>query len=76
MKTQIKSSLLRITLLAILSFAVFAFKAPIERATTSSELNINVTSHKNVTVNGVNIFYREAGDINKPTILLLQISHI
>ncbi|OUS03181.1 hydrolase [Flavobacteriales bacterium 33_180_T64] len=30
------------------------------------------TFHKNITVNGVNIFYREAGDVNKPTLLLLH----
>lgn len=30
------------------------------------------TLHKTVEVDGVNIFYREAGDVNKPTILLLH----
>ncbi len=30
------------------------------------------TYHNTVNVNGVNIFYREAGDVSKPTILLLH----
>ena len=36
------------------------------------EKTSNPTFHKNVLVNGVNIFYREAGAIDKPTILLLH----
>lgn len=30
------------------------------------------TSYKNITIDGLNIFYREAGDKNRPTILLLH----
>ena len=51
---------------------MFAFNKPTEKATTSNELNVKATSHSNVIVNGVNIFYREAGDVSKPTILLLH----
>jgi len=72
MKTQIKAPVFRITLLAILSLGVFAFNTPTEKVSDSKEITTQATFYKNVTVNGVNIFYREAGDISKPTILLLH----
>jgi pimeloyl-ACP methyl ester carboxylesterase len=36
------------------------------------ELKANATLYKTIKVNGLDIFYREAGDISKPTILLLH----
>ncbi len=72
MKTQIKVSVFRITLLAILSLGIFAFSSPVEKTDYSKKAKTQTTFYKNVTVNGVNIFYREAGDVSKPTILLLH----
>ena len=72
MKTQIRTSVFRIALLAILSLGVFAFNTPNEKAENSNEITTQPTFHKNVTVKGINIFYREAGDTSKPTILLLH----
>jgi len=72
MKTTIKSAL-GILAITILSLGIYSFKS--DKATISdvkTELNTSSTLHKTVNVNGINIFYREAGDINKPTILLLH----
>ncbi len=72
MKTQIRTSVIRIALLAIVALGIFSFNTISEKTINSITQNTETTFHKNVTVNGVNIFYREAGDINKPTILLLH----
>ena len=73
MKTQIRTSVLGILLISIVSLGMVSFESPknIEYS-TSKRLKLQQTFHKNVTVNGVTIFYREAGDVNKPTILLLH----
>ncbi|MCZ6593751.1 MAG: alpha/beta hydrolase [Bacteroidetes bacterium] len=73
MKTQILKSVLGITAIALFSFGSFSFESSkIIDPTSNIEVTKNPTLHKNVKVNGVNIFYREAGDVNKPTILLLH----
>jgi len=72
MKTQLKTSAIRITLLAIVALGIFSFNTISEKTINSIAINTQTTFHKNVTINGVNIFYREAGDVNKPTILLLH----
>jgi len=73
MKKQILKSVLSVALLAVLSISLVSFQNPnSEQKETKVELTNNPTFHKNVTVNGLNIFYREAGDVNKPTILLLH----
>ena len=71
MKTTILKSVFSISLLAILSISLVSFTAG---ATEMSEIEKrnHPTFHKNVKVNGLNIFYREAGDVTKPTILLLH----
>ena len=72
MKTTIKS-VLSILAIAILSLGIYSFKsAPVNDSTNKVELNTNTTLYKTVKVNGLDIFYREAGDVNKPTILLLH----
>ncbi|GAA3609365.1 alpha/beta hydrolase [Flavivirga amylovorans] len=73
MKTQILKSILGLTLLAIVSFGVLSFNG-LKNAKISNAIEKTPypTLHKNVTINGLNIFYREAGDINKPTIILLH----
>jgi pimeloyl-ACP methyl ester carboxylesterase len=72
MKT-IKKSIYGAVLLMLVSFGIFSF-------TNKSSTNIDLikkettkpTFHKSIQVSGVDIFYREAGDISKPTILLLH----
>jgi len=72
MKTTIKS-VLGILAIAILSLGIYSFKsALVNDSTTKVESNTNTTLYKTVKVNGLDIFYREAGDVNKPTILLLH----
>ena len=73
MKKQLLNSVLGAILIGIVSFGMLSFETPkaiLDISATST--NENATYHKNITVNGVNIFYREAGDVNKPTILLLH----
>ena len=72
MKTTIKS-VLGIFVIAILSLGIYSFKsAPVNGSTDKMELNTNATFYRTLKVNGLDIFYREAGDVNKPTILLLH----
>jgi len=73
MKKSIFKSVIGITILAVLSISLLSFtnskrepKKPLVEKVT------NPTYHKNIKINGVNIFYREAGDVKKPTILLLH----
>lgn len=73
MKTKTIKSVLGMTLLTVMILGVSAFKnsdIKIETFTTASEEQ--PTFHRTVVVNGVEIFYREAGTRDKPTILLLH----
>jgi len=73
MKTQFLKSVLGIVAIALFSFGSFSFESSkIIDQTSNIKVTKNPSLHKNVKVNGVNIFYREAGDVNKPTILLLH----
>lgn len=64
---------LGILLVAFLSFGIFAFNAPKENKEVSiAKVKTAPTYHKTIKVNGVDIFYREAGDVKKPTIVLLH----
>jgi len=73
MKTQFLKSVLGIAAIALISFGSLSFEGPKNNDQISSiELTSEKTLYKSVKVNGVNIFYREAGDVNKPTILLLH----
>ncbi len=73
MKTKISKSVLGITLLAIVSIGALSFNN-IEKVETNNTTKANSypTLHKSITINGLNIFYREAGNIDKPTIVLLH----
>jgi len=72
MKTTIKS-VLGIIAMAILSLGIYSFKSvTVIESTDKIERKANSTLYKTVEVNELNIFYREAGDVNKPTILLLH----
>jgi pimeloyl-ACP methyl ester carboxylesterase len=73
MKKQLLNSVLSIVFLAVLSISLLSFRnTRPELEETITEQTSNPTFHKNVTVNGVKIFYRESGDAYKPTILLLH----
>jgi pimeloyl-ACP methyl ester carboxylesterase len=63
-----------VTVLIMSLLSVTSFHA-IGRAQNNQGSTMNsdaVTTYKTVQVNGLNIFYREAGDPSKPTILLLH----
>jgi pimeloyl-ACP methyl ester carboxylesterase len=73
MKTQILKPVLSILLLAILSIGLISFtNSSVEANETELEMTTQPVLHKSVKVNGLNMFYREAGDVSKPTILLLH----
>jgi len=73
MKTKTIKPVLGFLFVAILSLGIFAFNAPKENNTlTSAKIKTPPTYHKTIAVNGVNLFYREAGNVNKPTIVLLH----
>ena len=73
MKTQILKTVLSIVAVAIISTGFISLENP-----QNDEVPVNgikktqATLYKTVKVNGLNVFYREAGDVNKPTILLLH----
>tara|TARA_R110002049_G_scaffold234578_6_gene407802 strand:- start:296 stop:1282 length:987 start_codon:yes stop_codon:yes gene_type:complete len=73
MKTQILKSALGIAAIAVLSLGLFSFESPENNNTIIHEKEKDQpTLHKTIKINGLNIFYREAGDVSKPTILLLH----
>ncbi len=73
MNTQFLKSLIVITIIGLVAFGAMSFKSLDNQEPLSSvEYTTYPTLHKNVTIDGVNVFYREAGDRNKPTILLLH----
>jgi pimeloyl-ACP methyl ester carboxylesterase len=73
MKTQILKSVCSVALLAMLSISLVSFTSDKQELKENIiEKASNPTFHKNIMVDGVNIFYREAGGLDKPTILLLH----
>lgn len=73
MKAKTIKSVLGMTFLLVMILMASSFKnsdAVIDTLTTSSE--DQPTFHRTAIVNGVEIFYREAGTRDKPTILLLH----
>ena len=73
MKTKHLKSVLGLALLTALTFGIVSFDRPENNNLIGKvELTTHPTFHKNIAVNGLNIFYREAGDVSKPTILLLH----
>ena len=73
MKINILKSIFGIAAVAVLSMGLFSFENPVnEEAVIIVKKKSSATLHKTVKVNGLNIFYREAGDVKKPTILLLH----
>jgi len=73
MKTTNFKSVLGIVAIAIFSLGLLSFESPTKDEIVVKVKNTSeVTLHKTIKVNDHNIFYREAGDVNKPTILLLH----
>lgn len=73
MKTQFLKSITSIAVIVLIALFTSSFSSSTDDKVISNPEHIShPTLHKNVTVQGVNIFYREAGDKNKPTILLLH----
>lgn len=73
MKTQFLKSVFSVALLALLTISLVSFTSDKQELKENLiEETSKPTFHKNILVNGVNIFYREAGDLDKPTILLLH----
>lgn len=70
--TYLKSIIAMIAL-AILSITLFSF---VNKQSNENEgnqnINLNATLYKNLKVDGLDIFYREAGSSDKPTIVLLH----
>jgi pimeloyl-ACP methyl ester carboxylesterase len=66
MKTTILKTVLGIIAATTLSQGGYAF------TDTNMGMEIPETQYKTVEVNGLDIFYREAGHVNKPTIVLLH----
>ncbi len=72
-RLNLSASLLALTLAAVAHTGIAATQ--IASVTTTVEGSIqqtHQTRHKTISVNGVEIFYREAGPSNAPTILLLH----
>lgn len=72
MKTIVKSILVSLVLALIFVVSYAFIHIPNDTEIPHIEMINTATSHKTVNINGVNVFYREAGDTNKPTILLLH----
>ncbi len=75
MKNKIKHNFLRSAVVTVLSLAVLmaADNASYSQPKTSGNtLKSSKVSYKTVRIDGLDIFYREAGDRSKPTILLLH----
>tara|TARA_R110000772_G_scaffold88611_3_gene183963 strand:- start:625 stop:1611 length:987 start_codon:yes stop_codon:yes gene_type:complete len=73
MKTQFLKSITSIAVIVLIALFTSSFSSSTDDKTLNNpEYVSHPTLHKNVTVQGVNVFYREAGDKNKPTILLLH----
>jgi len=72
MKTKTLKKVLGIVLIGVISFGTLSFKKSEEKSIIEKGLKQETVSYKTVEVNGLDIFYREAGDTNKPTILLLH----
>lgn len=73
MKTSIKT-IAKAVLLLVLAMGVYSFNSnkSVTNNTTEAIENHTKTIYNMVKVNGLDIFYREAGNKSKPTILLLH----
>jgi pimeloyl-ACP methyl ester carboxylesterase len=73
MKTQFLKSVTSIAVILLIALFTSSFSSSTDDKISNNPEHVShPTLHKNVTVQGVNVFYREAGDKNKPTILLLH----
>ncbi len=73
MRTQAIKSILGITFLTVMILGVSSFRSSDSTTNTLTTVSEDQpTFHRSTIVNGVEIFYREAGTRSKPTILLLH----
>jgi len=73
MKAQTIKSILGMVFILTMVLVGSSFKDPdVSLELTELKNGERPTYHNTVKVNGINIFYREAGDVSKPTILLLH----
>ncbi|WP_438425808.1 alpha/beta fold hydrolase [Aquimarina macrocephali] len=63
---------LGIAVLAMITLTMYSFTKNLETGNKDTKSRHTSTLYKTVEVNGLDIFYREAGAKNKPTILLLH----
>ncbi|MBL4711227.1 MAG: alpha/beta hydrolase [Gammaproteobacteria bacterium] len=68
-KAYLLSSML---LVAALSSSSLVFANNASTSASNHEVSVTQTLHKTITIDGVEIFYREAGPVDAPTILLLH----
>jgi pimeloyl-ACP methyl ester carboxylesterase len=72
MNTKTIKKVMGIALISILSFGTMSFIDIGVPNKLEKKSQKETVSYNSVEVNGLSIFYREAGDLNKPTILLLH----
>ena len=70
-KSKLLTSILLVTALSSSSF-LFANSVSVSGNTHDVTTSVTQTLHKTINIDGVNIFYREAGRADAPTILLLH----
>jgi len=70
MKTTTLISALRTAVIALLTLTLFSFKST--NKMDKQKTKHSAVSYNSIKINEVNLFYREAGDKSKPTILLLH----
>ena len=69
-KQQLAATTIIISLIIILQIIVVSH--PVSATDNKSNVVANQTLHKQIIINGVKIFYREAGPVDAPTLLLLH----
>jgi len=68
-----KKITLGLVAIALLTFGVYSFKgANVSKTYAEGEIRSNQTSYHTIEVDNIDIFYREAGNRDNPTILLLH----
>lgn len=73
MKSKTLKKVIGIALIGLISFGTLSFKKTEDRKLIlESRLKPQPVSYNTIEVNGLDIFYREAGNVNKPTIVLLH----
>ncbi|MCV2484766.1 alpha/beta hydrolase [Flavobacterium sp. SH_e] len=69
---KIKIILLMLTIVSVNQFKLYAKFSAEQNGKVKNNIIYNPVQYKTILVDGLNIFYREAGEIAKPTIILLH----